>query len=65
MTDNFPIKANVNKIENRITFKIKTGYYLEHLAPGTMKLLGRTNVVGNMIHESCIHLFPTNHFINY
>ena len=32
----------VNKIENRITFKIKTGYYLELLTPGTMKLLGST-----------------------
>ena len=32
----------VNKIENRITFKIKSGYYLELLAPETMKLLGST-----------------------
>ena len=30
----------VNKIENRITFKIKTGYSLEFLTPETMKLLG-------------------------
>ena len=30
----------VNKIENRITFKIKTGYYLELSTPETMKLLG-------------------------
>ena len=29
----------VNKIENRITFKIKTGYYLELLTPETMKFL--------------------------
>ena len=29
----------VNKIENRITFKIKTGYYLDLLTPETMKLL--------------------------
>ena len=28
----------VNKIENRITFEIKTGYYLELLTPETMKL---------------------------
>ena len=27
-------------MENRITFKIKTGYYLELLLPETMKLLG-------------------------
>ena len=32
----------VNKIENKITSKIKTGYYLELLTPGTMKLLGST-----------------------
>ena len=32
----------VNKIENRITFKIKTGYYLELLTPETIKLLGST-----------------------
>ena len=30
----------VNKIENIITFKIKTGYYLEPLTSETMKLLG-------------------------
>ena len=32
----------VNKIENRITFKIKIGYHLELLMPETMKLLGST-----------------------
>ena len=32
----------VNKIENRITFKIKTGYYFELLTPEIMKLLGST-----------------------
>ena len=34
----------VNKIENRIAFKIRTGYYLELLIPETMKLLGSTKV---------------------
>ena len=29
-------------MKNRITFKIKTGYYFELLTPETMKLLGRT-----------------------
>ena len=29
----------INRIENRITFKIKNGYYLELLTPDTMKLL--------------------------
>ena len=32
----------INKNENRITFKIKTGYSLELLPPETMKLLGST-----------------------
>ena len=36
------MKIFVNKIENRIKFKIKNGYYLELLAPETMKLLGST-----------------------
>ena len=30
----------INRIENRITFKIKNGHYLELLTPETMKLLG-------------------------
>ena len=40
--DNPSIRIYVNKIENRITFKIKSGYYLELLTPETMKLLGPT-----------------------
>ena len=40
--DNPPIRIYVNRIENRITFKIKNGYYLELLTPETMKLLGST-----------------------
>ena len=36
--DNPSIRAYVNKIESRITLKIKTGYYLELLTPETMKL---------------------------
>ena len=42
-TVNLSIKTYVNKLENRITFKIKTGYYLELLTPGTMKLLRSTH----------------------
>ena len=34
------IRRYLNKIENRITFKIKTGSYLEPLTPRTMKVLG-------------------------
>ena len=68
----------VNKIENRITFKIKTGYYLELLTPQTMKLLESTNCTNcnkyiaillktiiNKIKESCIHLFLINPLVNY
>ena len=40
--DNPSIRMYVNRIENRITFKIKNGYYLEVLTPETMKLLGST-----------------------
>ena len=40
--DNLSIRIYVNKIENRIRFKIKNGYYLELLTPETMKLLGST-----------------------
>ena len=36
------VKIYVNKIEKRITFKIKNGYSLELLMPETMKLLGST-----------------------
>ena len=36
------IQIYVNKIENKVTFKIKNGYSLEVLTPETMKLLGST-----------------------
>ena len=38
--DNPPIRIYVNRVENRITFKIKRGYYLKLLTPETIKLLG-------------------------
>ena len=37
--DNPSIRIYVNEIENRIKFKIKTGYYLELLTPEMMKIL--------------------------
>ena len=40
--DDPPIEIFVSKNENRITFNIKNGYYLELLTPETMKLLGST-----------------------
>ena len=45
-TDKPSVQIYVNKIENRVTFKIKDGYSLELLTPETMKLLGTT---GNKI----------------
>ena len=41
--DNPSIRMYINRIENRITFKIKNGYYLKLLTPETMRLLGSTN----------------------
>ena len=41
--DNNPsIRIYAKKIENRLTSKIKNGYYLEILTPETMKLLRST-----------------------
>ena len=40
--DNPSITIYKNKIKNRITFKIKSGYYLELLTLETTKLLGNT-----------------------
>ena len=40
--DNPSVKIFINKIENKITFKIRTGYYLEVLTSETIKLLGST-----------------------
>ena len=36
--DNPSIRIYINKIENRITLKIKTGFYLKFLTPETIKL---------------------------
>ena len=42
LNENLPIKIYLNKIKNRIVFKIKTGYKLELLTPETMRSLGST-----------------------
>ena len=42
LTENPPVKIHLNKIKNRIVFKVKTGYKLELLSPEMMKLLGGT-----------------------
>ena len=40
IADNPPVQIYVNKIKNRIVFKIKTGYKLKLLSEETMQLLG-------------------------
>ena len=56
--NNPSIRMYINRIENRITFKIKTGYYLELLTPETMKLLGSTEskITNNKNGENVPHL---------
>ena len=51
--DNPSIRTYINKVENRLTFKIKTGFYLELSTPEKMKLLERTE---NKIGENVPHL---------
>ena len=48
----------MNKIENRITFKLNTRYCLEFLKPQTMKLLGGTksNLFKDENDENVFHL---------
>ena len=48
----------INRIQKRITFKIKNGYYLEPLTPETMKLLGITEskITKNKNGENVPHL---------
>ena len=56
--DNPPIRIYVNRIENRITFKINSGYYLELLTPETIKLLGsaESKIIKNKNGENVPHL---------
>ena len=56
--DNPPIRIYVNQIKNRITFKTKSGYYLELLTPKTMKLLGsaESKITKNKNGENVPHL---------
>ena len=42
VNNNPSMKIYVSEAENRITFKIKNGYFLELLTPEAMKLLGNT-----------------------
>ena len=52
------MKIYVNKVENRITFKIKTGYYLELLTPETKNLIGssKSKITKDKNGENVPHL---------
>ena len=52
------MRIYVNKIENRITFTIKTGYSLELLTPETMKVIGSNGnkLTKNKNDENVPHL---------
>ena len=45
IADNLPVQICVNKIKNRIVFKIKIRYKLELLTEETMQLLGNSEKV--------------------
>ena len=61
VTNNPSIRIFVNKIENRIAFKRKTGYYLELPTPETMKLLGspKSEITKDEKGENMPHLEVT------
>ena len=56
--DNPSIRVYINRTENRITFKIKNGYYLKLLTLETIKLLGSTEskITKNKNGENVPHL---------
>ena len=58
LTENPPIKTYLNKIKNRIAFKIKTGYKLESLSLETMRLLGsekKESVEVDLVHCNLVN----------
>ena len=67
VTDNPSIRIYVKKIENRITFKIKRGYYLELLTAETMKLLGssKSEITKDKNGENVPHLEITEIVLIY
>ena len=58
MSDNPQIRIHVNKIENRITFKIERGYYLKLITLATVILLGnaKSKIIKNENGEHAPHL---------
>lgn len=59
LTNNLQIRIYINNIEKTISFKTKTGYYLELLTSKTMKLLERTANKINKIGENAPQLATT------
>ena len=61
------IKTYINKIENRVTFKIKTEYYVELLTPETRKLLGSTKskIIKDKNGENVLYLEITEVILIY
>ena len=57
-TDKPSAQIHVNKIENRVKFKIKNGYSLELLSPETIKSLGSTTnkITKDQNVENVLHL---------
>ena len=55
-TDNPSLRIYVNKIENRIRFKIEKGYYLKLLITETLKLLGsnKSKITKDKNGEACL-----------
>ena len=55
-TDNPSLRIYVNKIENRMRFKIKKGYYLKLLITETLKLLGsnKSKITKDKNGEACL-----------
>ena len=56
-SDKPSVQIYVNKIENRVTFKIKNGFSLELLTSETMKLLGSTEnkITKDKDRENVLH----------
>ena len=65
--DNPSISIYANKIENRIKFKIKIGYYFEPLTPETMKLFESTKnkIIKDKNGENITHLEATEVVLVY
>ena len=62
VTDHSPVIVYVDEIKNRITFKIKTGYYLTLSTSETMKLLKSTknNIIKDENGKRVPHLVLVN-----